>query len=414
MVVRVRHGRGFALLVAGVTVAGCAADGIGTSSGAPTPGPAASTAEPGPTVTPQQTPEPTPTPSASAPAGWADVVETVSSGVVDIEVLGCDITASGTGFLVGEDLVLTAAHVAEESVSLTVRGGEAVTTARILGMRRDKDLALLELSGPLPGHVFALQDDVPRVGEEVAVLGYPLSGPLSFTRGAVSGHDRSVSYDDIDMHLEGIIQTDASINPGNSGGPALGPDGTSWGVVTGRVSGAEGIGYVVPSPVALSWVERWQREPEPVPHAECGEPLPEPPAPEAVDLPVLSLDTDHELAPSLAQTLVLHGAAINQSRYPAAWAQLSPPMQQRMGSLEEWEAGLLTTVWHEVHVSAVRETGMTDYEVDADLLTMQSAADGPGGLTCSWFPLTYTMVPSGGGWLIDAASLRQEPFACAG
>jgi len=188
------------LLSLGAVLAGC-----GTSS---------DTNPPPPTVT--QTVAATTAEAASsaaattaAPTSLADVVEEVRSGVIHIEAEMCNGLSVGTGFLVGTNLVATVEHVVDGATRITLkRGGKVLGRATVIGADRARDLALLRTRVAIDGHHFVLADQAPRLGDQVAALGFPLGLPLTVTQGAVSGLDRT-------------IPIDAALNPGNSGGPLL-------------------------------------------------------------------------------------------------------------------------------------------------------------------------------------------------
>src|SRR5439155_27035692 len=126
--------------------------------------------------------------ASSASAGsLADVVQRVKSGVVRIEVTLCSggapARAIGTGFLVAPRLVATVEHVvAGASVIVVKRDGKKLATATVIGKDADRDLALVRLSRPVEGYIFKLTEASPRIGDEVAALGFPLGLPLTLTR----------------------------------------------------------------------------------------------------------------------------------------------------------------------------------------------------------------------------------------
>ena len=91
--------------------------------------------------------------------------------------------------------------------------------ATVIGADVDRDLALLSVKKPISGYVFVLSPKAPRLGDDVAALGYPLGLPLTLTRGPVSGMNRTQEIDGI--RRRSLVQTDAELNHGNSGGPLL-------------------------------------------------------------------------------------------------------------------------------------------------------------------------------------------------
>ena len=165
---------------------------------------------------------------------------------------------SGTGFLVGENKILTNAHVISNCRRLIVRkhGDPAVYPARILHIAHDCDLALIALENPAPlkGIAKLALGDVPALESEVRVIGYPIGGErLSVTRGVVSRIDfNSYSHTGVDQHL--VVQIDAAINPGNSGGPVLQGDKVV-GVAFQGLMQADNTGYMIPIPVVSRFLK---------------------------------------------------------------------------------------------------------------------------------------------------------------
>lgn len=96
---------------------------------------------------------------------------------------------------------------------------------------------------------------LPELHSKVTVIGYPTGGDnVSVTRGVVSRIEPQ-SYTDSPGHELLAIQIDAAINPGNSGGPALDDEHRVVGVAFCSLQGAENIGYIIPTPIILHFLE---------------------------------------------------------------------------------------------------------------------------------------------------------------
>lgn len=141
--------------------------------------------------------------------------------------------SSGTGFFISKDgYLVTNAHVVEGCRSVQVTSGQsAVTPARIVARDSANDLALLQSALKPAADVASLRPGV-RIGENIAVFGFPLVGLLTtggnFTVGnvsAVAGLGDDTRY----------IQISAPVQPGNSGGPVLDERGNVVGVVVGKL-----------------------------------------------------------------------------------------------------------------------------------------------------------------------------------
>jgi serine protease Do len=152
---------------------------------------------------------------------------------------------SGTGFLIGaRGEILTNHHVVEGAAEIRVRlyGGEW-REASLVGADPLTDLALLRIrpERPLPGA--RLGDSAgARVGEWVLAIGNPFGLEETVTAGILSAKGRALEG----AIFSGYLQTDAPIHRGNSGGPLMNLRGEVIGVNTAVVSGAPGIGFVIP------------------------------------------------------------------------------------------------------------------------------------------------------------------------
>ncbi len=157
----------------------------------------------------------------------------------------------GSGFIISQDgYIVTNYHVIEDAsdikVTLTTR---QQFDATLIGGDAKTDLALLKIDAKttLPT-VPAGNSDNLEVGEWVMAIGNPFGLGHTVTTGIVSAKGRTIGagpYDD-------FIQTDASINPGNSGGPLLNMRGEVIGINTAIVPQGQGIGFAIPSNMALN------------------------------------------------------------------------------------------------------------------------------------------------------------------
>jgi len=190
-------------------------------------------------------------PTAATPSPLADfsaVYERVHDGVGQVLVQTCNRARTGTGFLVGPELMATAAHVVEDASSIQVElDGESVS-ADIFGVDLSHDLALLELAEEVDGHIFVFAPSDPDPGTRIAAIGYPLGEPKTLTEGTVSGLDRKIRTES--GSYGGLLQTDTAINPGNSGGPLVDITGQVIGVAEAIRPEAQGIGFAVPATIA--------------------------------------------------------------------------------------------------------------------------------------------------------------------
>jgi hypothetical protein len=131
---------------------------------------------------------------AGSPIQLAAQVET---GMLLVEVKCGAAGATGSGFLVGPRLMITATHVLEAAsgcASVVTQQGSGAQ-ARVprwnywfTSTRRDKsttDLAVALLDRPITGYYFRIETRERSGGERVIALGYPYAEALSVTQGRV-------------------------------------------------------------------------------------------------------------------------------------------------------------------------------------------------------------------------------------
>jgi serine protease Do len=170
--------------------------------------------------------------------------------------------AIGSGVIVDSNgYIVTNAHVVEGAQQIHVAlpvspasypdqlvpaGKERIVDARVVGVHKDTDLALIkiDLTG-LPTLSLGTHRPV-RQGQLVFAMGSPEGLENSVTMGVVSAVARQADPSRPMVY----IQTDAPINPGNSGGPLVDSDGYVVGINTfilSEAGGSEGLGFAIPA-----------------------------------------------------------------------------------------------------------------------------------------------------------------------
>jgi S1-C subfamily serine protease len=202
-----------------------------------------------------------PFPSLSGPA--ADVappragiardpqVAAAAAGVVRVLGTACGLGLEGSGWIAGDGLVVTNAHVVagEDDTTVQVRGNGARFRARPVFFDSRNDVAVLRVQN-LQGLPTLRLATAPSAGIDAAVLGFPRNGPYD-VRAARLAATRTVLTDD--AYGRGPIPRSittfrALVRPGNSGGPVVDSGGRVVATVF-ATSGRKGVrtGYGVPN-----------------------------------------------------------------------------------------------------------------------------------------------------------------------
>ena len=166
--------------------------------------------------------------------------------------------STGSAVVIGPGLLLTGAHVVANATFLQVQKPSQPdkAIARVRAVCHDTDLALLEVVEPadfLADIEPAELGPMPRLRDEVAVVGYPVGGEeISITEGVVSRIEVQ-RYSHSQRHLLAVT-VDAAINAGNSGGPVFG-DGKVVGIAFQKLTGVDNIGEMVPPPIIRAFLD---------------------------------------------------------------------------------------------------------------------------------------------------------------
>lgn len=167
---------------------------------------------------------------------------------------------SGSGFALKNGYIVTNYHVVDGAHSISVKGirGDFNKSynATVVGSDKSNDLALLKISdqgftgfGAIP---YSISSSSAEVGQDVFVLGYPLTSTMGdeikLTTGIISS--KTGFQGDVSLY-----QISAPIQPGNSGGPLFDKKGNIIGVVSAKHAGAENVGYAVKSMYLRNLIE---------------------------------------------------------------------------------------------------------------------------------------------------------------
>jgi len=218
-----------------------------------------------------QTADPVESAPDGIPAGEpvARVASVLSPSVVQINVSGIEQTpfgaqkqeGLGSGVIYRSDgYIITNNHVVEGSRDVEVAFADGTTErGEVVGTDPATDIALVSVDrNDLPAADFASGD--PIVGQTAVAVGSPSGFESTVTSGIISGTGREVPAEYTGgtqaPSLVDLIQTDAAISPGNSGGALADREGRVMGINVAYLppaeTGAENIGFAIPSATAVS------------------------------------------------------------------------------------------------------------------------------------------------------------------
>ena len=194
------------------------------------------------------------------------VVRAAAPSVVRILGTACGLGISGSGWVASPGVVVTAAHVVagERKTYVVQSESEQRLDAEVIGFDPQNDVAVLRVDS-LAARPLPIADAEP--GASVAIVGYPLNGPLDAEPGRV-GRTATVLTDD--AYGNGPVQRTITsiagvIRHGNSGGPAIDTSGRVQLTIFAAKIG-DGGGYGVPGEVVRKALSSAQG---PVSTGEC-------------------------------------------------------------------------------------------------------------------------------------------------
>lgn len=192
-----------------------------------------------------------------------EMISDTKKGIVVIMTEKGENSGLGTGFFIGENLIVTNHHVIDDSDNIEVglETNNETYKAKVLFSDKVSDLALVEIvdyekfeeenEGNYKNLEFA--NDYEE-GDTVFAIGHPQGQFYSATKGSISFIGRKV-----DPSPRFMVQTDAQILQGNSGGPLVTEDGKVVAVndmimpVTGGT-----LSYSIDSEIVKKVLEDWK------------------------------------------------------------------------------------------------------------------------------------------------------------
>ena len=181
-------------------------------------------------------------------------IDAAARSVVKVLGTACGLGVEGSGWVAGDELVVTNAHVVagQKDTRVLLEGDEPGIDAEAVHFDPRNDVAVLRVPGlQAPSLPLAA---APRAGTSAAVLGFPRNGPYDERAGRL-GETRDVVTQDAYGRgpvRRSITSLRGAVRSGNSGGPMV--DGRGRVVTTifaATTSGPRG-GYGVPNAVVRS------------------------------------------------------------------------------------------------------------------------------------------------------------------
>lgn len=181
------------------------------------------------------------------------VVAEVADSVLKVRgrAPSCQRALEGTGFVIGDGLVMTNAHVVagtdDVGVEVVNRGGRTVELGgEVVLYDPLVDIAVLRIPD-LDAPTLPFRPQEATVGEDAIVLGYPLDG--AFTASAAKVRQR-ITLNGPNIYDDGEVSRDvytvrAVVRSGNSGGPMIDRVGQVIGVVFGAALDDSETGFVL-------------------------------------------------------------------------------------------------------------------------------------------------------------------------
>ncbi|MCD2193474.1 MarP family serine protease [Actinomycetospora endophytica] len=198
------------------------------------------------------------TPVAEVPAPNPElvqdpVVQRARASVLKIKgrAPSCSRALEGSGFVIGNERVMTNAHVVagtnEVSVEVPQSGGGSETeSARVVYYDAQVDVAVLAVPG-LDARALPFNFSGVNTGDNAVALGYPLDGPFSSSPAKIR---QRIQLRGPDIYDSSTVTRDVytirgTVRSGNSGGPLVNPQGQVIGVVFGAAVDQGDTGFVL-------------------------------------------------------------------------------------------------------------------------------------------------------------------------
>lgn len=192
--------------------------------------------------------------------------------VVKIEGRGCGGIVDGSGFVVGDNLVATNAHVVAGISRPSVLDANGTHTTQVIWFDPDLDFAVLRVTN-LAGAPLVLDTENQPRGTAAAVLGYPGGGAFVADPAAILDQFTATGRN---IYNQGsterdIYEVSADVIPGNSGGPLIDKQGSVIGVIFAESTTYKHVGYALTSSQVVPEINQARAQNRIVSTGSCAE-----------------------------------------------------------------------------------------------------------------------------------------------
>ena len=157
---------------------------------------------------------------------------------------------TGTGFAIADGYIVTNYHVTNGAKTIKVRGVNGdmkeAYKAYVVASDREHDIAIIKIVDKnfdgFENIPYCIGKSIPEVGDEVFVLGYPMTNTMGQEVKLTDGIISAASGFKGDQSM---YQISAPVQPGNSGGPLFDNEGNVIGIVCAKHADAENANYAI-------------------------------------------------------------------------------------------------------------------------------------------------------------------------
>lgn len=192
------------------------------------------------------------------------------ASVVKVTGEGCGGVVDGSGFVVGDDMVVTNAHVVAGISHEYVVDRNGNHSATPIWFDPDLDVAVLRVPN-LAGDPLLLNSKIVATGTPAVVLGYPGGGGFTANAASVLEHLTAIGRN---IYGRGstersVYEIGADVEPGNSGGPLVSADGQVIGVIFARSTAYNQVGYALTTGQVVNAVDQASAQNQVVKTGNC-------------------------------------------------------------------------------------------------------------------------------------------------